>query len=417
MAIFQREIPKCKRCYRYVKGGIGKTFCPKCGGELAVYTYWYISYYHNGRKIVKAVGRNANKAQAIKMERAIRTAIDNDEYKPKKKSKVLFSEFAQLWLEKYSKVDNRESTYEGNKIVIKTLNKCFGNRRLSDIDEADIQRFKNLKRQSKKKNGTPISNATINRHLSCLRRILNVARKKEKLIDKNVFENVEFLKEDGEGARPLQMDEEIRLFEAAKRNTDYLYSLILMARTTGMRRGEILGLKWEDVILYESPRIISSPLSSQPIIEDYGKIIVGAKYAKGWKKREIPICKVLAEELKKTKIEERKGYVFHNKKSDRFGNIRKAFETAVKIAGLGRYQFHGLRKTFGTRLLQDGVNLVKIQRLLGHSNITTTMRYLGVDEKELIGAMSGVGAYLADNLGKTGVKKVQLTKSEKPQFA
>ena len=416
MGVFQRKTPKCRRCFRYVKGSMGKTFCPKCGEKLDVYTNWYICYHYNGQKRIKSAGRNANRAQAIKMERAIRAAIDSGDYKPKKKSKILFSDFAQIWLEKYSKVDNRESTYEGNKIIIKTLNKCFGNRRLSDIDEADIQRFKNLKRQSKKKNGEPISNATINRHLSCLRRILNVARKKEKLIDKSVFENVEFLKEDGEGARPLQLDEEIRLFEAAKRNTDYLYPLILMARTTGMRKGEILGLKWEDVILYESPRIISSPISPVPI-EDYGKIIVKAKYAKGWKKREIPICKILAQDLRKAPLKKRKGYVFHNRKGDRFGSIRKGFETAVTIAGLGRYQFHGLRKTFGTRLLQDGVNLVKIQRLLGHSNITTTMRYLGVDERELIGAMSTVGSYLAENLGETGSTRYHLGKTEKSQFA
>lgn len=273
-----------------------------------------------------------------------------------------------------------------------------------------MQNFKNLRRQSKKKNKTPISNATVNRELSCLRRILNVARKKEKLIDRNVFENVEFLKEDGEGARPLQIDEELRLFEEAKRNTDYLYPLILMARTTGMRKGEILQLKWEDIILYDPPRLISAPDSRIPVVEDYGKIIIKARYAKGWKRREIPVCHILVDELKKIPEDKRGGYVFHTGKGEKLRDIRKAFETALKNAGIGRYQFHGLRKTFGTRLLQDGVNLVKIQKLLGHADIRTTMRYLGIDEKELIGAMSGVGSYLRQNPEKSSPCSVSMKK-------
>ena len=65
----------------------------------------------------------------------------------------------------------------------------------------------------------------------------------------------------------------------------------------------------------------------------------------------------------------------------RFVELRKAFKSACRAAGIANLNFHDLRHTFGTRLADAGVDVVKIKDLMGHASITTTMRYLHASEK------------------------------------
>ena len=116
MGIYQRQQKTCKRC-GYVKGIVKETYCPKCGEKLTVgKKVWYISVYYNGRRIKKAIG--SSKAEALKAYQMVKADIYRGEYRVKKKSdNILFREFAQTWLENYSKIDNREDTYIRNKIL------------------------------------------------------------------------------------------------------------------------------------------------------------------------------------------------------------------------------------------------------------------------------------------------------------
>jgi len=70
-------------------------------------------------------------------------------------------------------------------------------------------------------------------------------------------------------------------------------------------------------------------------------------------------------------------YVFANPETGRaLANVKHAFTSAVRAAGLADLTFHDLRHTFGTRLAASGADVVKIRELMGHSTITTTMRYM-----------------------------------------
>jgi integrase len=70
-------------------------------------------------------------------------------------------------------------------------------------------------------------------------------------------------------------------------------------------------------------------------------------------------------------------YVFTNPDTgSRYNDIKKAFSAACREAGVTNFTFHDLRHTFGTRLADAGVDVLKIKELMGHASIVTTMRYI-----------------------------------------
>lgn len=124
----------------------------------------------------------------------------------------------------------------------------------------------------------------------------------------------------------------------------------------GMRQGEILNLKWDDVDLQN------------------GMIYI--KNSKSGKLREIPIHPELLDYLGSAN---RVGpYVFADENGmpySRYGKLRHEFENALKRAGIRNFRFHDLRHTFASELAMRGVDLRTIQDYLGHSTLRMTERY------------------------------------------
>ena len=133
-----------------------------------------------------------------------------------------------------------------------------------------------------------------------------------------------------------------------------LKPILITAINTGMRRGEILNLKWENVRLEEGYILVSE--------------------AKNNKQRYIPINEVLKKHLKSVKLNACSEYVFtHNGKS--INSIRTSFTTALLKSGVEKFRFHDLRHTFASRLVMNGVDLVTVQELIGHKSLSMTKRY------------------------------------------
>lgn len=84
-------------------------------------------------------------------------------------------------------------------------------------------------------------------------------------------------------------------------------------------------------------------------------------------------------------------YLFINPKTNKpYTTILKAVKSAAEKVGIEDFIFHDLRRTFGTRLLDNGINLRVIQELLAHSNISITQRYLSVKEEAKISALESL---------------------------
>ena len=89
-------------------------------------------------------------------------------------------------------------------------------------------------------------------------------------------------------------------------------------------------------------------------------------------------------------------YIFINPKTNKpYTDVKKSFGTACKKIGLNGFHFHDLRRTFATWLLRDGVDIRTIQALLGHSDLSTTERYLSIPKVENIIALKTIDKIMA----------------------
>jgi integrase len=188
-----------------------------------------------------------------------------------------------------------------------------------------------------------VTDATINRALSVLRHILFWALD-ESLIAANPMARVPLVAERRLKRPVMTLSEEDALLPLL---SDHLRGIVTAALDTGMRRGEILKQRWEDVDLSRKLLLVSSSKTA------------------GGESREIPLNKRLLELFEQNRRSE--GFVFtHNGKA--LSWIRKGFLGGIKRAGLRHFRFHDLRHTFNTRLMEAGVIADIRMALMGHSS-------------------------------------------------
>jgi len=193
--------------------------------------------------------------------------------------------------------------------------------------------------------------ATVNRRLACLKTMFNKAIEWGKL-EFNPMKRVKLLKENNQRIRYLEKDEIKRLIENC---SDHLRPIVLLALNKGMRCGEILNLKWDDI--------------------DFRQKIIYIRNSKSGEKREIPMNDIVAATLQQIKKISLSPYVFANKESRPFKKVYKGFKAALKRAGINNFTFHDLRHTFASHLVMSGVDLRTVQELLGHKMFNMTLRY------------------------------------------
>jgi integrase len=199
------------------------------------------------------------------------------------------------------------------------------------------------------------------------------------LIPRNAAAPVKPPRPTREEIRPLNREQVRALFEAARE--DRLEALYVVAVTAGLRRGELQGLKWEDLDLeggtLQVRRTLSEPKG--------GYIFEAPKSGKGRNIRLTQRAKVALTRHRKRQLEERirlgtlwqdHDLVFPSGAGTPVsgGNLNRAFKTLLKRAGLPHsFRFHDLRHTCATLLLRQGVNPKFVQELLGHRDVSLTL--------------------------------------------
>jgi integrase len=182
-----------------------------------------------------------------------------------------------------------------------------------------------------------------------------------------------------EEIRPLNREQIRALFDAA--SGERLEALYIVAVTAGLRRGELQGLKWEDLDLeagmLQVRRTLSEPKG--------GYIFEAPKSGKGRNIRLTKRAIAAIREHRKCQLEERlhkaglwreEGLVFPSAVGTPLwgGNLNRAFKAMLQRAGLPKStRFHDLRHTCATLLLKQGVNPKFVQELLGHADISLTL--------------------------------------------
>jgi integrase len=203
--------------------------------------------------------------------------------------------------------------------------------------------------------------ASINRYLSALGPVLSACVKEWQWMDSNPMEKVAKGKESRGRVRFLSEDERNSLLEACReaKDTPELYIIVLLAITTGARRGEISGLYWRQVDL--TRRVI--------VLED----------TKNGDRRALPLCGPAFNafqawhhsRLHKLDALVFPGRLYSNKPLD----FERSWQTALKKANLTDFRFHDLRHTTASYLAMNGASLAEIAEILGHKTLQMVKRY------------------------------------------
>ncbi|MDO9622366.1 MAG: tyrosine-type recombinase/integrase [Pseudomonas sp.] len=139
---------------------------------------------------------------------------------------------------------------------------------------------------------------------------------------------------------------------------DHLRPLVVTSINTGMRRGEVFNLTWTDIDLKN--KIIT----------------VEGVTSKSGQTRHIPMNKEVAETLTRwNKQSNGQGFVFPGKDGKRIDNVTKSWAGLLALAKIEAFRWHDLRHTFASKLVMAGVPLNTVRELLGHSDLTMTLRY------------------------------------------
>ncbi|PIS01133.1 MAG: integrase [Chlamydiae bacterium CG10_big_fil_rev_8_21_14_0_10_35_9] len=213
--------------------------------------------------------------------------------------------------------------------------------------------------------GNVSSPATLNRYRSSLSCVFHAACNDWGMIAESPLSKVRKRKEPRGRVRFLDQNEKERLLDACyKSGSHRLYLIVVLALATGMRKGEILNLKWEDVDLLKGKAILHETKNGERRIV----LITGHALSllRDHAKREHIFCSP---------------YIFPSTFGTRVINIRSSWEYAVKLAMLSDFHFHDLRHTFASYLAMNGATLAEIAEALGHKTLAMVKRYAHLTEE------------------------------------
>ena len=197
--------------------------------------------------------------------------------------------------------------------------------------------------------------------------MFNIAIRNDWTKKNPIEQDVKFSLKNDNNFRCLSLKEQNKLLEVVKGT--YLEGIIIFALNTGLRKADILSLMWED-------------------IKSYNDKVMHLYIGKSNKCIDMPCTKMLYDFLERTPIEDRHGAIFINPLTKRqVKEIKRAWKTAKRKAGIENFRFHDIRHTVATRLVNAGVPLPTVQKVMTHSDITTTMRYVHTPSEEMYKAM------------------------------
>ncbi len=310
---------------------------------------WYISYMFKGERIRESISKLKSEAEAALAAR--KSDILRGRFKFQKTKKIRFKDYADEYLDSAKTIKKR--SWPRDEASLKNLKSHFGEMFLSDISYKEIEAYKKKRietvRITKKGEKKP-KPATINRELACLKTLFNEAIRSD-MVAENPVREVKSFQEQKKDLRIPKKDELDRL---AKNSCSHLKDILVVALNTGMRRDEILNLRWNDVDFIDDFMFIKETKSGVP--------------------RKVPMNDMVRSTLKK--IERGNDFIFYNPKTNtRFKDIKTAFNAACRRANIVDLTFHDLRHVAATNMVMGGVDLVTVKEILGHASIVTTLRY------------------------------------------
>jgi integrase len=271
--------------------------------------------------------------------------------------------------------------------TIDTIRRAFPDLLQLPLSEINLKQVERI-RTDKIMNG--LKPSTVNRVINALRGALSRA------VDWGIIEDhpiakLKTLKMDsGMKARYLSEEEEQRLFKALKDRDDeikaartrgnqfrqergyelmtdlyqFTYSdrmtpMITLSLKTGMRRGELFDLNWDDIDFKN------------------GVLTIRGEIAKSSKTRHIPLSPIAFETLKNWRAQapNKSGRIFPSDDGERLDNVKNSWASILEAAAINSFRWHDMRHDFASKLVMKGVPLNTVRELCGHADLNTTLRY------------------------------------------
>lgn len=330
---------------------------------------WYCRFMLDGVQYPERSCKGAtNQKEAEKYEACLKADIMRGDLRLlEAKQKITFSKLVEVFLD-YSKTNKATSNIDAyfcNRFI-----KFFGkNKVINDIKPADIENYKawradsyvELKRKNKDKEWVIIKTdekikpSTINRELNSLSKMFNIAVDNG-FIEKSPCKKLKKIKVENTKMRFLSKKEEAELFKKLKGH--WLEPIVFTALKTGMRKEEILKLKWENI--------------------DFKKGYINVLVTKNDRPRPVPISPKLQSTLKAIKKETEFVFINPNTKKP-YTSITKTYNEILDSAGIKDFTFHDLRHTAASRMVEGGFDLITVSEIFGWVNLQMVKRYAHTD--------------------------------------
>jgi integrase len=262
----------------------------------------------------------------------------------------------------------------------------LGERTLADVTPVMISECREKLLSEPTETGKLRTPATANRYLAALSHAFTVAVNEWGWLDDSPMRKVKksreprgrvrFLSDDKAGPRgELIEGERTRLLKACEASSNtYLYTVVVLALSTGMRQGEIMGLTWDDVDLHR------------------GRITLHE--TKNGERRVVPLVGKAMELLKEhRRLRQRidTQLVFPGKvKASKPIDLRAPWLAALKSAGIEDFRFHDLRHSTASYLAMNNASLAEIAEVLGHKTLQMVKRYAHLSEAHTAGVVAAM---------------------------
>lgn len=303
-------------------------------------------------------------------------------------AEMFYKDWITYWLDECKVNTVERTTLENYKSNINNhIIPWLGNVKLKNLSVKEIQQFYNHLYEDGREDGKGgLNPRTVQRIHTIVNSSLKHAVRCE-VINKNVATFVVKRK-----MRKFEIDpyssEELKEFLTLTKDEKF-YSLFVVSAMTGMRRGEVLALTWDDVDLVNRKISVRKSLGQRKVTENERKRVIELKDTKTESsRRDIPIDKFLTDTLiehKKNQLElslkiGRESFNPNNlifcEDNGNFINPSKytnVFKSTLKKYNLRKIRLHDVRHAYATILLHEGISHKSIKDLLGHSTIVTTL--------------------------------------------
>lgn len=311
---------------------------------------WYLDYSLGKKRIRKRISKDKHLAELtlheidLKKEKQELGYIAED---------ISLKELVNKYLI-YSKANKSPTTFRRDSGILNLFLNFFKEIKTSKISSSKLEEYRIYRLKM-------VKSISVNREFATIRNMLKKAKEWGYIL-KDPTESIKPFKSQKKVLRFLSKEDISKILSNCH---GQIQDIIFTFLNTGLRRSELVNLKWEDV--------------------NFKSCQIAVKETKSYKPRFIPVNEQLLKVLGKRK--KGRGYVFTTKDGrPMLNNLLRRIKEIYRKAGIENANIHTFRHTFASHLIMAGVDLATVKELLGHSDIKTTMIYSHLAPEHLKGA-------------------------------